>query len=77
MTNSKTMDFIEPTFKTGKVSDMKNKVSDDLLSKVTTSRILWHLVKRHKFTIVSAWAVVITISWAFPPFWDILGSLFR
>lgn len=77
MTQTKSMDLIESPFKMGKIRDMKNKVSDDYLGKISTSRIIWHLVKRHKFGIVSVWAVVITITWMFPPVWDILGSLVR
>jgi len=75
MTNTKSMELLEVPFKQGKASSIKNKVSDDYLGKITTSRILWHLVKRHKFAIVTTWAILITVTWAFPPFWDILGSL--
>ena len=77
MANTNTMDFLPTGSKTGTVREMKNKVSDNLLDKVSTSRILWHLVKRHKFGLVSIWAVLITISYMFPPVWDILGSLVR
>lgn len=75
MTKTNTMDFLPTGSKTGSVREMKNKVSDDYLGKITTGRILWHLVKRHKFALVSVWAVLITISYIFPPVWDILGSL--
>ncbi len=75
MTNTKTMDFETMPFKTGSLKAMKNKVGDNLLDKIGTSQIIWYLIKRHKFSIVAMWAVVITITWAFPPFWDILGSL--
>lgn len=71
------MDFVETGSKAGSIKGMKNKVSDDYLSKITTSRIFWHLVKRHKFGLVSMWAVLITITYMFPPVWDILGSLVR
>lgn len=77
MTQTKSMDLIETPFKMGSIKKMKDKVSDDYLGKISTSRIMWHLVKRHKFGLVSAWAVVITISYIFPPIWDILGSLVR
>jgi len=76
MTNTKSMDLLETPFKMGtSARGLKNKVSDDMLSKVTTQRIIWHLVKRHKFGIVATWAVIITVLWAFPPATDILVSL--
>lgn len=74
---TKTMDFLETPFKTGSVKEMKKTVSNNVLDKVSTGRILWHLVKRHKFGIVSIWAVLVTVTWVFPPVWDILGSLVR
>lgn len=74
---TKTMDFETTPFKPGSIKVMRDKVSDSVLDKVSTSRIFWHLVKRHKFGLVSLWAVVITITWMFPPVWDILGSLIR
>ena len=75
MTNTNTMEFEATGSKTGSVREMKNKVSDNYLSKVSSSRIVWHLVKRHKFGLVATWAVFITITYMFPPVWDILGSL--
>lgn len=77
MTNTKAMDFEATPFKLGSAKTMKNKVSEDLLSKVSTSRIIWHLVKRHKFGLVSIWAILITLTWVFPPIWDLLGSMIR
>ncbi len=77
MTKTNTMDFLPTGSKTGTVREMKNKVSDDYLSKISTSRIFWHLTKRHKFGLVATWAVLITITYMFPPVWDILGSLVR
>ncbi len=76
MTNTKTMDLLETPFKMGSSTRaIKNTVSDNVLEKVTTKRIIWHLVKRHKFGLVSIWAVIITVLWAFPPATDILVSL--
>ncbi len=75
MTNTKTMNLLEQPFKMGKTRDIKNKVSNEMLSKVSTSRILWHLANRHKFGLVSAWALVVTIMWVFPPAFDMLRSL--
>jgi hypothetical protein len=72
---TKTMEYEATPFKAGSLKTIKNKVSDGALDKVSTSWILWYLLRRHKFGLVSAWAIVITISWAFPPFWSIIGSL--
>lgn len=77
MTNSKSMDLLEQPLKLGSMRSMKKKVSDDYLNNIATSRMIWHLIKRHKFGLVSVWAVLITISYMFPPVWDILGSLVR
>lgn len=75
MTQTKSLDLIDTPFKMGSVKAMKKNISEDLLSKVNTSRIIWHLVKRHKFGLVTLWAVLITITYMFPPVWDILGSV--
>ena len=71
------MDLLEVPFKAGKTRDIKNKVSEDYLRGISTPRIIWHLIKRHKFGLVTTWAVLITLTYVFPPFWDILGSLVR
>lgn len=55
----------------------KSKYYDGALDKMSTSRIVWYLVKRHKFGLVVTWAIIITISYLFPPFWDTVGSLFK
>lgn len=75
MTNTKTLDLLEMPMKTGSAKAMKSAASDNYLQRISTSKILWHVVKRHKFGLVATWAVIITISYMFPPFWDILGSL--
>lgn len=36
------------------------------LEKLKTGAIMWHLVKRHKFGLVSIWAVTITVLYLFP-----------
>jgi len=72
---TKSMEFETTPFKVGSSKAIKNKVSDNVLDKVSTGRIIWHLVKRHKFGLVATWAIVVTIQWAFPPAFDILTSL--
>lgn len=77
MTNTKVMDFETTPFKAGKVKDMKKNVSNDYLKGISTGTILWHLVKRHKFGLVSIWAIFITLTYLFPPIWDILFAVVR
>lgn len=71
---AKTMDFIESPLKVNKRA-VKNKISEKSLEQFSTGRIMWHLAKRHKFGLVSSWAFIITVLWAFPPATDILVSL--
>ena len=77
MTNTKTLDLLEMPMKTGSAKAMKKNAGDMYLQKISTSQMLWHLIKRHKFGLVSIWAILMTISYMFPPFWDILASLVR
>ena len=44
-------------------------------SRLSTSRLLWIIIVRHKFAIVSIIAVLLAIDSIFPPFWDIVKSL--
>lgn len=77
MTNTKAMDFEKTPFKAGNFNAMKKKASTEYLSKISTGRIVWHLLKRHKFGLVCTWAGLVTITYMFPPVWDILGSIVR
>ena len=38
-----------------------NKAVKEDLDKFSTGRIVWHLVKRHKFGLVTGYAVVLTV----------------
>lgn len=60
-------------FKAGRSKDIVSAQVDETLRGIKTPTILFHLVKRHKFGLVLTWAVVITISYLFPPVWDIVG----
>ena len=75
MANTNTGLLEQPFKVTGSSKDIKNKVGDNVLNRIGTGRILWHLVRRHKFAIVVLWAIIVTIDSIFPPVWDILGSL--
>lgn len=46
------------------------------LKNVSTSTMLWAIVKRHKFALVSTYAIVLTIMYVFPPAPDLIMSLF-
>lgn len=77
MTNTKTMDFLPTLVKTGNAKSIKNKMGTEVLNNFSVGQMFWHLAKRYKFGLVTVWAVLITISYIFPPFWDILGTLVR
>ena len=55
--------------------DTANNAKEYALRNVSTTTLLWHLVKRHKFSIVATYAVVLTAVWAFPPLPDLITSL--
>ena len=63
------------TFKASK--GLGKKVAVNSLNNISTGAILWHLVKKHKFAIVSMYAIVLTAVYIFPPLPDILSSLLR
>ena len=50
-----------------------NKAAKEDLDQFTTGRIIWHLVKRHKFGLTAAYAVTISVFY-FLPFVPILLS---
>lgn len=53
------------------------KHKNDQLDKVSTSAIIWHLVKRHKFALVTTYAVVLSVFYFMPFLPDILFSIVR
>ncbi len=72
---TKTMSYEATPFKVGSAKAIKNKATNEALNEVSTMGLVWHIIKRHKFGLVLTWALVMTISYIFPPVWDILGSL--
>lgn len=46
------------------------------LDRIGTPSIIWHLVKRHKFGLVVAWAVAITLNTVAPYLPDAIFNLF-
>jgi len=49
--------------------------TDYELGRYNTFAIIYHLAKRHKFLLVTTYAVYMTIIWAVPMFWTIVASL--
>lgn len=75
---SKAMSYETTPFKVGSSSKaIKNKAQNSALSNVGTGQLIWHLVKRHKFGLVSIYAIVLTAVWIFPPLPDLALTLFR
>ena len=74
-TKAMSYELTEP--KAGNVKAIKSKVTNEMLDKVSTSRMLWHIVKRHKFGLVVTWGVIMTINYVFPQVWSILGSFIQ
>lgn len=52
------------------------KKSTKDLEKLSTATIIWHVVKRHKFGLVSTWAAIVTTLYLFPTAPAALISLF-
>jgi hypothetical protein len=53
----------------------KKEVLADI-EKLGTLAILWHLVKRHKFALVTTYATALTLYFLFPFLPDVLFNLF-
>lgn len=68
------MNFEEIPVKNSKGLAKRVKVAD--IDKLGTWSILWLLIKRHKFGLVSVWAISITALYFFPFLPDLVASLF-
>lgn len=74
---SKAMSYETTPFKVGSSPKaIKNKAGDNTLDRVSTSQIVWHLVKRHKFGLVSTYAIILTAVWVFPPLPYLVMAIF-
>ena len=62
---------------TGNKTVSTKKVLLHEVDSLGTPSILWLLVKRHRMQLVSAWAIGITLVWAFPPLPDLVLSMFQ
>lgn len=74
---SKAMSYELTTPKVGSSKAIKNKVTNEALNQFSTSRMLWHIIKRHKFGLVVTWAMLVTISYLFPPIWSVIGGMLQ
>lgn len=69
-------------FEKTKPSTKPSKVAIDTtvgatLEDISTGKVVWALVKRHKFGLVSTWAVVVTVLYALPTLPLMVLDLFR
>lgn len=62
--------------KSGSKKIKKSSAVNETIKNVNTSSLVWALVKRHKFALVSIYAVILTILYLFPMVGVELGSLF-
>lgn len=44
------------------------------LKDISTLKIQWYVVKRHKFGLLATWAIIITLLYMFPPLPGVLIS---
>jgi hypothetical protein len=56
--------------------ELGKQVKSANLDKIKTGTILWHLVKRHKFVLVTTYAIVLTVLYMLPFLPDVLTNLF-
>lgn len=57
------------------IKDASKNATIKAAESLSTSRLLFIVVKRHKFGLVTTWAAVMTAVYIFPPLPDILLSL--
>lgn len=59
------------------IKDASKQETERILKNIDAWAVLWHLVKRHKFGLVTTWAVTITALYVFPPLPYIIISLIK
>jgi hypothetical protein len=67
------MSFIETGKKQNK--ETGNRAVQNELKGIGTKAMLWAVVVRHKFFLVSTWAVFITLIHIFPPAADLIPTI--
>lgn len=45
---------------------VNHRLQMQALESISTKRLIWHVLKRHKFELVSTWAFVVTVVYVFP-----------
>lgn len=46
--------------------------ADAVLGHYGTPTMAWHLVRRHRFALMTTWAVIVTLVLLFPPLADVI-----
>ena len=70
---SKAMEYETTPVKKSKLNPTKLALQE--IDRVGTASIIWYLVKRHKFGLVTAWAIVVTLFYTVPFLPDLLLNL--
>lgn len=70
------MEYLETPVKNNVKQAVKSEQKAQLES-INTGAIIWHLVKKHKFGLVSTYAFILTAVWLFPPLPSVIAALLR
>lgn len=65
------------TYAISDTESILKKHDESMLNRISSGVILWHLLKRYKFELVVVWAVLVTLTFIFPPVWSILADILR
>lgn len=71
------MVFEETPIKKGVSKGAIRNEKNNMLSEIETGAMIWYLVKRHKFGLVSTYAVLVTLVWAVPALPSMVVDLFN
>lgn len=63
--------------KSGSKKIRKSSAVNESIKSINTSSLVWALVKRHKFGLVSVYAVIVTLLLLFPMIGVELGALLK
>lgn len=66
--------YIETPVKNN-IKEAGNQDTLNILNRLDSGYLVWYLIKRHKFGLVTSWAVVITALWSMPFLPDLLFGL--
>lgn len=68
------MDYVQTPSKTNIQASTKKLVTKGMKD-LSTSYIIWFLVKRHRFALIATWAIIVSALYVFPPLPDLVLSL--